>query len=89
MKKSIFLAALVLISAGCFAQKANVSKARNLSDSETPDFAGARAAINLALENDVFEGVAVLVACFVRGDHGVIHHAVHLTRSGGSSRCRN
>ena len=52
MKKSIFLAALVLVSAGCFAQKANVNKARNLSDSETPDFAGARDAINLALEND-------------------------------------
>ena len=58
MKKSIFLAALVLVSAGCFAQKANVSKARNLSDSETPDFAGARAAINLALENDETKDLA-------------------------------
>ena len=52
MKKSIFLAALVLISAGCFAQKANVSKARSLADAETPDYAGARAAIQEALVND-------------------------------------
>ena len=52
MKKSIFLAALVLISAGCFAQKANVSKARGLADAETPDYAGARAAIEEALQND-------------------------------------
>ena len=52
MKKSIFLAALVLISAGCFAQKANVSKARGLADAETPDYAGARAAIAEALQND-------------------------------------
>ena len=52
MKKSIFLAALVLISAGCFAQKANVSKARGLADAETPDFVGARATIAEALQND-------------------------------------
>ena len=52
MKKSIFLAALVLISAGCFAQKANVNKARSLADAETPDYAGARAAIAEALQND-------------------------------------
>ena len=52
MKKSIFLAAFVLISAGCFAQKANVSKARSLADAETPDYAGARAAIAEALQND-------------------------------------
>ena len=52
MKKSIFLAALVLISAGCFAQKANVSKARGLADAETPDYAGARAAIAEALQNE-------------------------------------
>jgi hypothetical protein len=42
----------VLISAGCFAQKANVSKARGLADAETPDYAGARAAIEEALQND-------------------------------------
>ena len=52
MKKSIFLAALVLIGASCFAQKSNVSKARNLVDAETPDYAGARAAIKDALVND-------------------------------------
>jgi tetratricopeptide (TPR) repeat protein len=52
MKKSIFLAALVLIGASCFAQKANVSKARNLCDAEVPDYVGARAAINEALQND-------------------------------------
>ena len=52
MKKSIFLAALVLIGAGCFAQKANVSKARNLCDAEIPDYDAARAAINEALQND-------------------------------------
>ena len=45
MKRSIFLAVLVLIGAGCFAQKSNVSKARNLADAETPDYAAARAAI--------------------------------------------
>ena len=52
MKKSIFLAALVLISAGCFAQKANVSKARGLVEAETPDYAGARAVIAEALQNE-------------------------------------
>jgi tetratricopeptide (TPR) repeat protein len=52
MKKSIFLAALLLVGAGCFAQKSNVSKARNLADAETPDFEGAKTAINLALENE-------------------------------------
>jgi tetratricopeptide (TPR) repeat protein len=52
MKKSIFLAALLLIGVGCFAQKANVSKARNLCDAEVPDYAGANEAIKLALEND-------------------------------------
>ena len=52
MKKSIFLAVLVLASAGCFAQKANVSKARNLVDAETPDYDAARVAIQEALQND-------------------------------------
>jgi hypothetical protein len=52
MKKSIFLAVLVLVSAGCFAQKANVSKARGLADAETPDYVGARAAIEEALQNE-------------------------------------
>ena len=58
MKKSIFLAALVLLSAGCFAQKANVSKARNLCDAETPDYAGARTAIQEALQNDETKDLA-------------------------------
>ena len=38
MKKTLFLAALVLMSAGCFAQKANIKKAKNLALQETPDF---------------------------------------------------
>ncbi len=52
MKKSIFLAALVLVGAGCFAQKANVNKARNSVEAETPDYSAARVAINEALQND-------------------------------------
>ena len=51
MKKSLFLAALVLISAGCFAQKTAIRTAKNLALQETPDFDGARAAIKPALEN--------------------------------------
>lgn len=58
MKKSIFLAALVLISAGCFAQKNMVSQARNLADAETPDYVGARAAIAEALQNDETKDLA-------------------------------
>ena len=52
------MAALVLISAGCFAQKANVKKAKNLALQETPDFSGARAAINEALSNDETKDLA-------------------------------
>ena len=52
MKKSIFLAALVLFGASCFAQKANLSKARNLVDAETPDYVAAKQAINEALQNE-------------------------------------
>ena len=59
MKKTlIIMAALVLISAGCFAQKANVKKAKNLALQETPDFSGARAAINEALSNDETKDLA-------------------------------
>ena len=58
MKKSLFLAVLVLMSAGCFAQKKNVSKARNLADAETPDYAAAREAINEALQNEETKGQA-------------------------------
>ena len=52
MRKTLFLAALVLISAGCFAQKANVKKAKNLCLQEEPDFAAARQAIGEALQNE-------------------------------------
>ena len=57
MKKTLFLAVLVLMSAGCFAQKANIKKAKNLALQETPDFSGARAAINEALQNPETENV--------------------------------
>lgn len=58
MKKTLIMAAMVLISAGCFAQKANVKKAKNLALQETPDFSGARAAINEALSNDETKDLA-------------------------------
>ena len=51
MKKSLILAALVLISAGCFAQKNPlVKKAKSYAMAETPDFGAARAAIAEALD---------------------------------------
>lgn len=51
MKKSLFLAALVLISAGCFAQKNPlVKKAKSYMMSETPDFPSARTYIADAIE---------------------------------------
>ncbi|MGN0236307.1 MAG: tetratricopeptide repeat protein [Paludibacteraceae bacterium] len=58
MKKTLVMAALVLISAGCFAQKANVKKAKNLALQESPDFSGARAAINEALQNEETKDLA-------------------------------
>ena len=58
MKKTLIMAALVLISACCFAQKANVKKAKNLALQETPDFSGARAAINEALTNEETKDLA-------------------------------
>ena len=58
MKKTLVLAALVLISAGCFAQKANVKKAKNLALQESPDFSGARASINEALQNEETKDLA-------------------------------
>ena len=58
MKKTLIMAALVLISAGYFAQKANVKKAKNLALQETPDFSGARAAINEALTNEETKDLA-------------------------------
>lgn len=51
MKKSLFLAALVLISAGCFAQKNPlVKKAKSYMMAETPDFPSARTYIADAIE---------------------------------------
>ena len=51
MKKSLFFAALVLISAGCFAQKNPATKkAKSYMMSENPDFTAARASIAEALE---------------------------------------
>ena len=53
MKKSLILAALVLISAGCFAQKNPlVKKAKSLMNAETPDFDAARGQIAEALEQE-------------------------------------
>lgn len=52
MKKSLFLAALVLVSAGCFAQKNPlVKKAKSYAMSETPDFGAARSAIEEAISS--------------------------------------
>ena len=52
MKKSLFLAALVLISTGCFAQKNPlVKKAKSYMMAETPDFSAARASIAQALQD--------------------------------------
>ncbi len=58
MKKTIFMAALVLISACCYAQKANVKKAKNLVLQETPDFDAARATIAPALTDEETKGLA-------------------------------
>lgn len=53
MRKSLILAALVLISAGCFAQKNPlVKKAKSLMNAETPDFNAARGQIAEALEQE-------------------------------------
>ena len=51
MKKSLFLAALVLMSTSCFAQKNPlVKKAKSYILAETPDFSAARTAIDEAIE---------------------------------------
>lgn len=52
MKKVLLMLAVVLVSTGCFAQKSNVSKAKNKLYAETPDFDGAREAIKAALEDE-------------------------------------
>lgn len=59
MKKSIFLAALMLIAVGCLAQKKSVNTARNYCMSEeNPKFEEARAAIKEALANDETKNLA-------------------------------
>ena len=51
MKKSVILAAIVLMSAGCYAQKNPlVKKAKSYAMAETPDFSAARTAIEEAIE---------------------------------------
>ena len=51
MKKTLIMAALVLISAGCFAQKNPlVKKAKSYMMAETPDFPSARTYIADAIE---------------------------------------
>lgn len=52
MRKGLFLVVLALISTGCFAQKSNVKRAKNLALQETPDFVGARQMIAEALQNE-------------------------------------
>ncbi len=53
MKKILFMAALALIGANCYAQKANVKKAKNAAlAAENPDFSAAREAIKPALSHE-------------------------------------
>lgn len=53
MKKTLIMAAIVLISMGCFAQKNPlVKKAKGYIMTETPDFGAARVAINEAIAAD-------------------------------------
>ncbi len=58
MKKTILMVALALVGACCYAQKANVKKAKSLTLQEEPDFAAAKAAIEEALVNDETKGQA-------------------------------
>lgn len=52
MKKTLFMAALVLMSAGCLAQKANVKKAKSIAlNTESADFTAARQLIGEAIQN--------------------------------------
>lgn len=52
MRKALLMAALVLIGAGCMAQKSNVNKAKSLILSEDPDYDQARQLIGAALANE-------------------------------------
>ena len=58
MKKTLLMAALVLISAGCVAQKSNVNKAKSIILGEEADFNEARQLIGAALQNDETKGQA-------------------------------
>ena len=58
MKKTLLMAALVLISAGCMAQKSNVNKAKSIILGEEADFNEARQLIGAALQNDETKGQA-------------------------------
>ncbi len=58
MKKTLLMAALVLISMGCVAQKANVNKAKSLIMAEEPDYEQARQLIGAALANEETKGQA-------------------------------
>lgn len=51
MKKTLFMAGLVLMSTACFAQSANVKRAKSLALSEEPKFDEARALIHEAETN--------------------------------------
>ena len=52
MRKALLMAALVLISMGCVAQKSNVNKAKSLILTEDADFDQARQLIGAALTNE-------------------------------------
>ena len=52
MKKIVLLIGVMLMASAMFAQKANVSKAKNRALAEPPDFEGAVTAINAALEDE-------------------------------------
>jgi len=58
MKKTILSLFLVISFTLSFAQKANVSKAKNKALMETPDFNGARDAIKLALKDSTTKNLA-------------------------------
>lgn len=59
MKRISLLMAIVLIGTMGFAQKSNVNKAKNLAaNTESPDFAAARDAIGLALEDPTTQDLA-------------------------------
>ncbi|MBQ2608574.1 MAG: hypothetical protein II588_05075 [Paludibacteraceae bacterium] len=66
MKKTLFLAALVLMSACVSAQQANLKAAKSLTGKK--DYAGARAAIDQALNNDETKNLPM--AWYLAGEIG-------------------